>query len=126
MYDDSRMICKAITLGANAYLLKTSDCEIIYDAIITCRKQWLYVNDVVRNALVMTAPKNSIKNEHGLGERELLILKLLSDGENSEMISNYIGLSERTVNAIINSLKEKAGVQTLPALLDYAKDKQLI
>lgn len=126
MYDDARIISKAIKLGANAYLLKTSDCEIIYDAIVTCRKQWLYVNDVVRDALVRTAPKNSIKNELGLGEREMQVLQLLSDGNNSKMISDYIGLSERTVNAIVNLIMEKAGVQTLHALFEYAKEKHLI
>ena len=36
MMDDHSMITKLMELGANSYLSKTSDSEVIYDAIKTC------------------------------------------------------------------------------------------
>ena len=36
MMDDQSMITKLMELGANSYLLKSSDSEIIYEAIKTC------------------------------------------------------------------------------------------
>ena len=36
MVDDNSMITKLMELGANSYLTKTSDSEIIYEAIKTC------------------------------------------------------------------------------------------
>ncbi len=39
MMDDHSMITKLMELGANSYLSKTSDSEIIYEAIKTCHEQ---------------------------------------------------------------------------------------
>jgi DNA-binding NarL/FixJ family response regulator len=42
MMDDHSMITKLMELGANSYLSKTSDSEIIYEAIKTCFEQEYY------------------------------------------------------------------------------------
>jgi DNA-binding NarL/FixJ family response regulator len=39
MMDDYSMITRLMELGANSYLSKTSDSEIIYEAIKTCHEQ---------------------------------------------------------------------------------------
>jgi DNA-binding NarL/FixJ family response regulator len=39
MMDDQSMVTKLMELGASSYLTKTSDSEIIYEAIKTCHKQ---------------------------------------------------------------------------------------
>ena len=44
MIDDQSMMTKLMKLGANSYLNKTSDSEIIYEAIKTCYEQEFYFN----------------------------------------------------------------------------------
>src|SRR5689334_13608782 len=46
MMDDHSMITKLMELGANSYLTKTSDSEIIYEAIKTCHEQEYYFNSL--------------------------------------------------------------------------------
>ena len=46
MVDDNSMITKLMELGANSYLTKTSDSEIIYEAIKTCYEQEYYFNSL--------------------------------------------------------------------------------
>ena len=44
MIDDQSMITKCMELGANSYLTKTSDPDIIYQAIKTCHEHQYYHN----------------------------------------------------------------------------------
>src|SRR6478609_3570274 len=52
MMDDQSMITKLMELGANSYLTKTSDSEIIYEAIKTCYEQEFYFNALTNKALL--------------------------------------------------------------------------
>ena len=52
MVDDHSMITKLMELGANSYLTKTSDSEIIYQAIKTCHEQEFYFNSLTNKALL--------------------------------------------------------------------------
>ena len=52
MMDDHSMITKLMELGANSYLSKTSDSEIIYEAIKTCYEQEYYFNTHTNKALL--------------------------------------------------------------------------
>jgi DNA-binding NarL/FixJ family response regulator len=46
MIAEQNMITKLMELGANGYLLKTSDSEIIYEAIKTCYEHEFYFNSL--------------------------------------------------------------------------------
>ena len=52
MLEDHSMITKLMELGANSYLSKTSDIEIIYEAIKTCFEQEYFFNSLTNNALL--------------------------------------------------------------------------
>lgn len=51
MMDDKSMITKLMELGANSYLTKTSDCEIIIEAIETCHEKNFYFNALTNRAM---------------------------------------------------------------------------
>ena len=59
MMDDQSMITKLMELGANSYLTKTSDSEIIYEAIKTCHEQEFYFNSLTNKALL-----NNLRQKH--------------------------------------------------------------
>lgn len=51
MVDDQSMITKLMELGANSYLAKTSDPEIIYEAIQTCHEHEYFYNALTARSL---------------------------------------------------------------------------
>lgn len=120
--EDATIICKAISLGANAYLSKASEGEEIYKAIMVCSNQYLYINEVLRNALQQTALKYTKNGRIGFNEREEQILKLLVAGNSVQQIATAMELSSRTIEAIISRLKEKANVTSLDELFRYSKN----
>lgn len=52
MMDNHSMVTQLMELGANSYLTKDSDSEVIYEAIKTCMEQEYFFNDITNKALL--------------------------------------------------------------------------
>jgi DNA-binding NarL/FixJ family response regulator len=131
MYDDQEMISKMMEMGANAYLTKTTDPEEIYNAILTCMNDDFYFNDLVNKAVMMKLQsKKSMRqyfpNPIKMSEKELKILKLISEDKTTEEISKEVFLSPRTIETIRQTMKTKVGAKTIAGLVIYAMRNKLI
>jgi len=127
MMDDHSMITKLMEIGANSYLTKTSDSEIIYDAIKTCFEQEYYFNSLTNKALLTNlkqrndiSPHKMMQQEAQLNEKEMLILKLMCEEKTTKEIADLVDLSPRTVEAIRDKLKVKTGAKSTAGLIMYA------
>src|SRR6476620_6110151 len=116
MVDDHSMITKLMELGANSYLTKTSDSEIIYEATKTCFEQEYYFNSLTNQALLnnlrqknVTMPHRMIIEEARLTEKEITVLKLMCEEKSTREIAQAVELSPRTVEAMRDKLKTKTG-----------------
>lgn len=131
MYDDQEMISKMMEMGANAYLTKTTDPEEIYNAILTCMNDDFYFNDLVNQAVLLKLQhKKQVKqyypNPIKFSEKELRILKLISEDKTTEEISKEIYLSPRTVETVRQNMKVKVGAKTIAGLVMYGMRNRLI
>ncbi len=127
MMDDHSMITKLMELGANSYLSKTSDSEVIYEAIKTCFEQEYYFNALTNKALLTNlktknnmTPQKVAQTEANLNEKEVLILKLMCEEKGTKEIAEIVELSPRTVEAIRDKLKVKTGAKSTAGLILYA------
>jgi DNA-binding NarL/FixJ family response regulator len=80
MMEDHSMVTKLMELGANSYLAKTSDIEMIYEAIKTCYEQEYYFNSLTNKALLtnlkqrnVATPQKFAPQEAQLNSKETLI-----------------------------------------------------
>lgn len=131
MHNDHSMISKLMELGANAYLTKNSDSEVIYEAIKTCYTNEYYFNDLTNKALLdglrtkrHTDSYNS--TDVKLSDKEIHILKLMCDEKSTKEIADMVDLSPRTVEAIRDKLKSKTGVKSMAGLVMYAVKSGII
>jgi DNA-binding NarL/FixJ family response regulator len=124
MHNDHSMITRMMEIGANSYLTKDSDSEIIYQAIITCHQDEFFFNDLTNKALL-----NGLRNrkapepEHEevqLSEKEITILRLMCEEKSTKEIADMVDLSPRTVEAIRDKLKSKTGAKSMAGLVMYA------
>ena len=127
MMDDHSMITKLMELGANSYLTKTSDSEIIYEAIKTCFEQEYYFNSLTNKALLtnlkqrnVATPQKLMQQEAHLNDKEMMILKLMCEEKSTKEIADLVDLSPRTVEAIRDKLKVKTGAKSTAGLIMYA------
>ncbi|HRP32282.1 MAG TPA: response regulator transcription factor [Agriterribacter sp.] len=125
MHNDHSMISRLMELGANAYLTKNSDPEVIYEAIKTCYANEYYFNDLTNKALLdglrtRRSAEVSGPAEVKLSEKEKQILKLMCDEKSTKEIADIVDLSPRTVEAIRDKLKTKTGVKSMAGLVMFA------
>jgi DNA-binding NarL/FixJ family response regulator len=133
MMDDHSMITKLMELGANSYLSKTSDSEIIYEAIRTCYEQEYYFNTLTNKALLTNlktrnnlTPIKLAQQEANLNDKEVLILKYMCEEKSTREIAELVDLSPRTVEAIRDKLKVKTGAKSTAGLIMYAVKNNIL
>ncbi|MES2850909.1 MAG: response regulator transcription factor [Bacteroidota bacterium] len=133
MMDDHSMITRLMELGANSYLSKTSDSEVIYEAIKTCFEQEYYFNALTNKALLTNlktknnmTPQKMVQAEANLNDKEVLILKLMCEEKSTKEIADIVELSPRTVEAIRDKLKVKTGAKSTAGLILYAVKNNLL
>lgn len=124
MHNDHSVITRMMEIGANSYLTKDSDSEMIYQAIKTCYEQEFYFNDLTNKALLnglrMKRPVEQEVPDVSLNEKEVTILKLMCEEKSTREIAAAVDLSPRTVEAIRDKLKTKTGAKSLAGLIMYA------
>lgn len=124
MYNDQTLIAKLMEKGANSYLTKNSDPDIIYHAIKTCYEQEYYFNDLTNKALLSglrTKSNDPVKQEDNqLSEKEIRVLKLMCEEKTTKEIADIVEISPRTVEAIRDKLKIKIGAKSMAGLVIYA------
>ena len=133
MMDDHSMITKLMELGANSYLTKTSDSEIIYEAIRTCFESEYYFNAMTNKALLhnlrnknASSPQKLLSDDVKLNDKEIMILRLMCEEKSTREIAEAVDLSPRTVEAIRDKLKTKTGTKSTAGLIMYAVKNKLL
>jgi len=133
LLDDQSVITKLMELGANSYLVKTSDAEVIYEAIKTCHEQEFYFNSLTNKALLnnlrqrnMVSPFKTAHEDAVLSEKEITILRLMCDEKSTREIAEAVDLSPRTIEAIRDKLKVKTGTKSTAGLIMFAVKNNLV
>ena len=80
MHNDHSMISKLMELGANSYLTKNSDAEVIYEAIKTVYEQEYFFNALTNRALIdglrtKRQVETTLPVDTKLSDKEITILK---------------------------------------------------
>jgi DNA-binding NarL/FixJ family response regulator len=132
MMDDQSMITKLMELGANSYLTKTSDSEIIYEAIKTCHTQEFYFNSLTNKALLNNLRQKTpsfvkLQQEDAtLSDKEITVLRLMCEEKSTREIAEAVELSPRTIEAIRDKLKTKTGAKSTAGLIMFAVKNKLL
>jgi len=131
MYDDQEIITKMMEMGSNAYLSKTTDPDEIYQAILSVMNEDFYFNDLVNTAVLLKLQhKKTVRkfypNPVKFSDKEIRILKLISEDKTTDEISKEIFLSPRTIETIRQNMKSKVGVKTIAGLVMYAMRNKLL
>src|SRR5450432_1575422 len=119
-------------LGANSYLTKTSDPEIIYEAIKTCYEQEFYFIPLPKRPLLHNLRQNlqppTLAWQGGaiLSEKEIAVLRLICEEKTIREIAEVVEVSPRTIEGIRNKLKTKTGSKSIAGLIMFAVQNHLL
>ena len=130
-FQDTAYIVEAMQYGASGYLLKDSSYEAIYDGIKVALSGKVVMDATVSEKLVMQpkAPASSMEktdiSSFGLTEREIELIRLVSQGLNNKEISEALFLSEGTVKNNISTILSKLALRDRTQLVIFAYDHHI-
>lgn len=117
----------ALKAGAAAYLHKSSKLETLGNTIVKVKNGGVIFNDSIKKNLQLIAKQN--KNERlyrKLSNREIEVLRYLSDGKKNNEISKILGLNEKTISTYKLRLLTKLNVTNLVDLVNKAKTLEIV
>ena len=124
MHEELHIVREVMAAGADAYILKKHAHEELLYAIDTVMKGRQYLSDDVSRALFTRDLEPLSENQ--ISDRELEVLKLLTDEKTSKEIAELLFISERTVEAHRKNLLRKTGSTNTVGLVKYAYQKKLL
>jgi DNA-binding NarL/FixJ family response regulator len=125
MHNEDKFVLKAIEAGANGYLTKDSDPDIIHLAIQSIMCNGFYFDEKVNLLLVKNmAKKKKIapkfeSNNLILNAKETLLIKSIGEELTSSEIAEKMFCSVRTIEGLRTDLIKKVGVKNAIGLAIY-------
>ena len=117
----------AIKAGASGFIHKSSKLETLGNTILRVAQGIVIMNDTVRRNLVLIAKQNKTEQIYRkLSNREVEVLRYLSDGKKNNEISKILGLNEKTISTYKLRLLQKLNVSNLVDLVNKAKNLEIV
>jgi len=132
MHVKEEFIKRSIRAGASGYILKDSPRDELVQAIKEVSKGNKYfaaeVSQLIVSSYVSKAGDFSRKKRRisGLTNREVEIIKLLSDGLSNQKIAEQLDISHRTVDTHRTNIMQKVKVKNVAELVKYSIMNNLI
>ncbi len=123
--DDEDSILKSIKAGANGFLHKNTSSEEFFEAINTLYKGEEYFGEklskiIYRSYISHVKKKTDSNHQENLTEREIEVIKLLSDGLSSKEIANELFISPRTVESHKSNILTKLHLKNNIEIVKHA------
>ena len=125
--DDKEDHVRAFRLGAKGVILKDSARQTLMQAIRTVCRGEVWMDPRMSGALAeelshigSEGDPISTRQENGLTERELEIVRLVASGYKNKEVGATLAISERTVKTHLTNIFQKLGVRDRVGLVMYA------
>ncbi|HWI01270.1 MAG TPA: response regulator transcription factor [Propionibacteriaceae bacterium] len=109
-YSDQHWILEALEAGADGYLLKHAEPEVILSGIREVMVGGSPLDPKAARALVTSHRRDSVAPRSQLSDREQEVLTMVGDGLPNKTIARHLGITERTVKAHLTNIYQRLGV----------------
>ncbi|HEY0047139.1 MAG TPA: response regulator transcription factor [Flavobacterium sp.] len=117
----------AIKSGVAGFVHKTSKLESLGVTIMKVHQGTIVLSDAIKRNLALIAKQNKSERLYRkLSNREIEVLRYLSDGKKNNEISKILNLNEKTVSTYKLRLLTKLNVTNLVDLVNKAKTLEIV
>src|SRR6478672_7592508 len=117
----------AIKAGVLGFVHKTSKLETLGTTIIRVHQGIVMMSDTIKRNLALIAKQNKSERLYRkLSNREIEVLRYLSDGKKNNEISKLLDLNEKTISTYKLRLLQKLNVTNLVDLVNKAKTLEIV
>lgn len=129
MHMEKEIIAQILRNGANGYVLKNTGKHELIEALDKIMEGQIFIsNNISIDLLFGDNANQAVLNQSysKLTERELEILKLISQEMSNLQIANVLFISERTVESHRKNILRKTNTKSAVGLIKFAIEHQLI
>lgn len=117
----------AIKAGVLGFVHKSSKLETLGTSIIRVQQGIVMLSDTIKKNLALIAKQNKSERLYRkLSNREIEVLRYLSDGKKNNEISKLLNLNEKTISTYKLRLLQKLNVTNLVDLVNKAKTLDIV
>jgi two-component system, NarL family, response regulator, fimbrial Z protein, FimZ len=117
----------AIKAGVSGYVHKTSKLETLGTAIAKVNQGNIVMNDSVKRSLALISKQSKSERLYRkLSNREVEVLRYLSDGKKNNEVATILNLNEKTISTYKLRLLQKLNVTNLVDLVNKAKTLEIV
>jgi len=117
----------AIKAGVSGFVHKKEKLETLGQAIVKVHQGKIILNETVKKNLALIAKQNKSERLYRkLSNREVEVLRYLSDGKKNNEIAKILNLNEKTVSTYKLRLLQKLNVTNLVDLVYKAKTLEIV
>ena len=122
MFDELLYAERVLRAGGRGYIMKHEGPEKIIQAIRHVLDGKVYLSETMSSCILDTLSGHGKKGASigALTDRELEILRLIGQGQDSHDIATHLNLSFKTVDSHRGHLKEKLGLKSGTELISFA------
>lgn len=115
IHDELEYLIKTANEGADGYILKGSDMEVLFEAIKAVKNGETYIQSNLASQLIKKLNKSeeedSDKNKiRSLSKREIQVLIFITQGLSNKDIAEKLNISEKTVKNHVSNMFKKIKV----------------
>lgn len=110
--DAEQDVRDAMRFGANGYLLKDMEPELLIDRLREVLAGGLVVSPSLTTVLAQALRASHGASSMDLTERERQVLKMIAGGLSNKMIGSRLGITEGTVKVHVKNLLHKLGLRS--------------
>jgi two-component system response regulator FimZ (fimbrial Z protein) len=117
----------AIKAGVSGFIHKKEKLSVVYDGIKQVADGKIVMNETVKKNLALIAKKSKSERIYRkLSNREVEVLRYLSDGKKNHEIADILKLNEKTISTYKLRLLTKLNVTNLVDLVNKAKTLEIV
>lgn len=124
MHDEKAYLIECVTSGANGYVLKDADSDMLADAIRRVYAGERYIFPSLKKYLdkkTIKVVSQGVESIHDiLTGREIEVIRLIAGGESNSEIAKSLCISEKTVKNHVSNIFKKIGVNDRTTAALYA------
>lgn len=130
LHDEYTFILDILTKGANGFVSKNAESEVLFTAIKEVYSNGRYfdktISEAMYNGLLKEKSINPLFDQQALSERETQIMKEICNGNSNKNISKKLNIATCTVDFHKRNIYKKTKSKCAVELLKYAIKHQLI
>jgi DNA-binding NarL/FixJ family response regulator len=125
MHDRPQVAAQVLKAGAKGFITKDCDPEVLLAAIRQVAAHGNYIDPAIASQMAFATTERRAGHNR-LSDRELVVLRLLTQGLAVKEIGDQLAISGKTVSTHKARLMEKLGTPSMADLMRYAIEHELL